>query len=202
MAHLLRAAEDKGLRRVFVVLPYTNIITQSARVYRCALTLRGEKARDVVAEHHHRSEFPEGENERDSPARQYACLWHAPIVVVTAVQFFETLAAANTADLRKLHQLPRSAIFIDEAHAALPAKLWPQAFRWLRQLVGDWGCHCVLASGSLPKFWQIKEFIDAGAPAVVPPLLPDSCRRRASDAESSRGPGPHRTRPADSGGSR
>jgi CRISPR-associated endonuclease/helicase Cas3 len=186
MAHLLRAAADKGLRRVFVVLPYTNIITQSASVYRCALKLRGEGARDIVAEHHHRTQFPEGENDRDSPARQYASLWHAPIVVTTAVQFFETLAAAKTVDLRKLHQLPGSAIFIDEADAALPAKLWPQAFRWLRQLVDDWGCHCVLASGSLPAFWQIKDFIDGEGPVVVPALLPDSCRRRASDAESSR----------------
>lgn len=186
MAHLLRAAEDKRLRRIFVVLPFTNIITQSSRVYRCALTLRGEKARDVVAEHHHRAEFPEGEDDRDSPARQYAVLWHAPIVVVTAVQFFETLAAANTVGLRKLHQLPGSAIFIDEAHAALPAKLWPQAFRWLRQLVDNWGCHCVLASGSLPEFWQMKEFIDIKTPVVVPPLLPDSCRHQALHGESSR----------------
>jgi CRISPR-associated endonuclease/helicase Cas3 len=186
MAHLLRAAEDKGLRRIFVVLPFTNIITQSSRVYRCALTLSGEKALDVVAEHHHRAEFPEGEDDRDSPARQYAALWHAPIVVVTAVQFFEALAAANTVGLRKLHQLAGSAIFIDEAHAALPAKLWPQAFRWLRQLVDDWGCHCVLASGSLPEFWQMKEFIDIKTPVVVPPLLPDSCRNQASHDESSR----------------
>lgn len=186
MAHLLRAAEDKGLRRIFVVLPFTNIITQSSRVYRCALTLRGEKARDVVAEHHHRAEFPEGEDQRDSPARQYAGLWHAPIVVVTAVQFFETLAAANTVGLRKLHRLPGSAIFVDEAHAALPAKLWPQAFRWLRQLACEWGCHCVLASGSLPEFWQLKEFIDIKTPVVVPPLLPDSCRHEASHGESSR----------------
>lgn len=186
MAHLLRAAEDKRLRRIFVVLPFTNIITQSSRVYRCALTLRGEKSRDVVAEHHHRAEFPEGEDDRDSPARQYAALWHAPIVVVTAVQFFETLAAANTVGLRKLHQLSGSAIFIDEAHAALPAKLWPQGFRWLKQLVDDWGCHCVLASGSLPEFWQMKEFIDVKTPVAVPPLLPDSCRNQASHDESSR----------------
>jgi CRISPR-associated endonuclease/helicase Cas3 len=186
MAHLLRAAEDKRLRRVFVVLPFTNIIMQSSRVYRCALTLRGEKAPDVVAEHHHRAEFPDGQEDRDSPARQYVALWRAPIVVVTAVQFFETLAAANTVDLRKLHQLPGSAIFIDEAHAALPAKLWPQAFRWLRQLVDDWGCHCVLASGSLPKFWEMKEFTDIKTPVAVSPLLPDSCRRRASQDERSR----------------
>jgi len=186
MAHLLRAAEDKRLRRIFVVLPFTNIITQSSRVYRCALTLRGEKAQDVVAEHHHRAEFPEGDDDLASPARQYAALWHAPIVVVTAVQFFETLAAASTVGLRKLHQLPASAIFIDEAHAALPAKLWPQAFRWLKQLVDDWGCHCVLASGSLPEFWQMKEFIDVKMPVVVPALLPDSCRHQASCDEGSR----------------
>jgi CRISPR-associated endonuclease/helicase Cas3 len=186
MAHLLRVAEEKQLRRIFVVLPFTNIITQSSRVYRCALTLRREKARDVVAEHHHRAEFPEGEDDRDSPARQYAALWHAPIVVVTAVQFFETLAAASTVGLRKLHHLPGSGIFIDEAHAALPAKLWPQAFRWLRQLVADWGCHCVLASGSLPEFWKLEEFIDVKTPVVVPALLPGSCRWQASDAETSR----------------
>ena len=186
MAHLLRAAEDKRLRRIFVVLPFTNIITQSSRVYRCALTLRGEKARDVVAEHHHRAEFPEGEDERDSPARQYAALWHAPIVVVTAVQFFETMAAASTVSLRKLHQLPGSAIFVDEAHAALPAKLWPQAFRWLKQLTEDWGCHCVLASGSLPEFWQLPDFVETNTVISIPPLLPTSCRHQASTAESSR----------------
>ena len=34
MAHLLRAACDKDLRRIFVVLPYTNIISQAVQVYR------------------------------------------------------------------------------------------------------------------------------------------------------------------------
>jgi len=186
MAHLLNAAEAKSLRRVFVVLPFTNIITQSARVYRCALTLRGEKAPEVVAEHHHRAEFPEGQNQRNSPARQYAQLWHAPIVVVTAVQFFETLAAADTVSLRKLHQVPRSGIFIDEAHAALPAKLWPQAFRWLVQLTRDWGCHCVLASGSLPEFWQMQQFVETKEPVSVPNLLPGGCHSDAAEAEPSR----------------
>jgi len=186
MAHLLRAAEHKNLRRIFVVLPFTNIITQSARVYRCALTLRGEKALETVAEHHHRVEFPEGQNDRNSPARQYAELWHASIVAVTAVRFFETLAAADTVSLRKLHQVPRSAIFIDEAHAALPAKLWPQAFRWLVQLTQDWGCHCLLASGSLPEFWQMEQFVETKTPVSVPNLLPAASRADAIDAENRR----------------
>lgn len=186
MAHLLRAAEHKNLRRVFVVLPFTNIITQSAHVFRCALTLRGEKAPETVAEHHHRAEFPEAQNDRNSPARQYAELWHAPIVVVTAVQFFETLAAADPVSLRKLHQVPRSAIFVDEAHAALPAKLWPQAFRWLVQLTEDWGCHCVLASGSLPEFWRMEHFVEIKTPVSVPNLLPAASRVEAAEGETSR----------------
>ncbi|MGB8370895.1 MAG: CRISPR-associated endonuclease Cas3'' [Limisphaerales bacterium] len=178
MAHLLKVAVEKKLRRIFVVLPYTNIINQSVKTYRCALTLRNEKSDGIVAAHHHRAEFDHLE------ARQYAFLWHAPIVVTTAVQFFETLAAARTAGLRKLHQLPGSAIFIDESHAALPAKLWPQAWLWLRELTEEWGCHCVLASGSLYEFWKLPEFVSP--PAELPPLLPDSCRQHAGQAESER----------------
>ena len=40
--------------------------------------------------------------------------------MTTAVQFFETLGANHPAQLRKLHELPGSAIFLDEAHAAIP----------------------------------------------------------------------------------
>lgn len=178
LAHLLNAAAAKKLRRIFVVLPYTNIINQSVRTYRAALTLDGEGAEDVVAAHHHRVEFDALE------ARQYSCLWHAPIVVTTAVQFFETLAAASTKTLRKLHQLPGSAIFIDEAHASLPAKLWPLAWLWLKELTKEWGCHCVLASGSLYEFWGLPEFVSP--PALLPRLLPDTCRSETNKAEAKR----------------
>ena len=47
MAHLLATAARRGLRRVFVVLPFTNIIRQSAEVYRQALVLPGENPDDI-----------------------------------------------------------------------------------------------------------------------------------------------------------
>ena len=75
-----------------------------------------------------------GERWRD--LRQLTYRWDAPVVVTTAVQFFETLAARETTALRKLHQVPGSAIFVDEAHAAMPAPLWPQMWKWLRELRG------------------------------------------------------------------
>src|SRR5205807_3776546 len=133
----------KKLRRVFVVLPYTNIINQSVDVYRRYLVLAGENPEEVVVAHHHKAVFQKVDT------RHFTALWHAPVVVTTAVQFFETLADNHPSGLRKLHQLPGSAVFIDESHAALPVKLWPRAWDWLKQLTRDWGWHVVLGSGSL-----------------------------------------------------
>lgn len=178
IAHLLRAVADKGLRRIFVVLPYTNIIDQSVDVYRRSIALSGENPIDVVAAHHHRVEF------EDWQSRQYSFLWHAPFVVTTAVQFFETLASNQTAALRKFHQVAGSAIFIDEAHAALPSYLWPQGWKWLKELVQEWGCHVVLGSGSLSRFWELDDFTQP--PEQLPELVPERTRTDGAQAEAGR----------------
>jgi CRISPR-associated endonuclease/helicase Cas3 len=178
MAHLLKAAHDKGLRRVIVVLPYTTIINQSVDVYRKALLLNGEQSEEVVTAHHHRAEFS------NPDARQFTALWQAPIVVTTAVQFFETIASNQPATLRKLHNLAGSAIFIDEAHAALPAPLWPQAWRWIRELAQEWGCHFVFGSGSLTRFWELPDF--AEPPEKLPELVSGETRSRLIGNETQR----------------
>lgn len=180
MAHLLNAAVSKNLRRVFVVLPFTNIVTQSVGRYRDSLVLNGERSEDIVAAHHHRSDYPH----RD--ARQYAELWRAPIVVTTAVQFFETLASNKPGTLRKLHQLAGSGIFIDESHAALPAHLWPQTLRWLKKLADDWGCHIVLGSGTQTRLWELPDFIEPTW--TLPELLPASLTTSATHHEQARVP--------------
>ena len=127
---------------------------------------------------HHRAEFDE------PAARQYSFLWHAPVVVTTAVQFFETLAARSPASVRKLHQVAGSAIFIDEAHTALPVHLWPQAWKWLRELEREWNCHIVLGSGSLNRFWELPDFVDP--PITLPTLVPDSVRASSAGHERLR----------------
>ncbi|MCI0349891.1 MAG: DEAD/DEAH box helicase, partial [Acidobacteriales bacterium] len=168
MAHLLRAAYGKNLRRIFVVLPYTNVISQAVEVYRKALVLERENPEEVIAEHHHKADYAAPES------RRLTMLWHAPIVVTTAVQFFETLASNMPADLRKLHRLPGSAVFLDEAHATLPAHLWPQAWLWLNELAERWSCQFVLASGSLSRFWELPDFHPESTPEQAnPPKLPE-----------------------------
>ncbi|MEI7450422.1 MAG: DEAD/DEAH box helicase [Desulfomonile sp.] len=178
MAHLLNAAASKNLRRIFVILPFTNIIDQSVKVYRHSLVRSDERHEDVVAAHHHKAEFDNLES------RHLSFLWKAPIVVSTAVQFFETLAANRPSSLRKLHHLPGSAIFIDEAHAALPAHLWPQAWKWLRELESQWSCHLVLGSGSLNRFWKLEEFSEDCV--EVPELISPVVRAKAAKHEEHR----------------
>jgi len=183
MAHLLRTAAERKLRRIFVVLPFTNIIDQSVDVYRRALVLPGEDPESVVAAHHHKVEFT-GENW--SSLRLLTQRWEAPIVVTTAVQFFETLAAKDTSSLRKFHQMPGAAIFVDETHAAMPPPLWPQMWRWLNELCDDWNCHLVLASGSLAQFWTLNEFVPTEERRTVPRLVPTELARPAFDYERNR----------------
>lgn len=178
MAHLLAQAEQRHLRRIFVILPFTNIIRQSVDIYRKALVLRGEKPEHVVAELHHRADF------QDAKSRQFTALWKAPIVVTTAVTFFETLASNSPATLRRLHALPGSAVFIDESHAALPAKLLPLSWDWVKRFACEWRCYWVMASGSLNRFWEIKEF-DENKPEI-PEIMPDTLRDCLSRYEQGR----------------
>ncbi|MCW5941063.1 MAG: CRISPR-associated endonuclease Cas3'' [Fimbriimonadaceae bacterium] len=153
MAYLVRRAARLGLRRVFVVLPFTNIVAQAAEEYRRALVLPDENPDDIVAELHHQAEFSSPES------RHLAARWESPVVVTTAVAFFETLAGCHPARLRKLHQLPGSAVFVDEAHAAMPVHLWPLTWCWMEHLAESWGVAWVLGSGSLHRFWESADFL-------------------------------------------
>lgn len=156
MAHLLQQASQRNSRRIFVVLPYTSIIQQSVDVYRKALVLPEENPEEVVAELHSRADF------QDFGTRYLTSLWRAPIIVTTAVAFFETLSSCQPSALRRLHELPGSVIFVDEAHNALPIKLLPLAWRWLNVLADEWSCYWVLASGSLVRYWELDRLKEIG----------------------------------------
>jgi CRISPR/Cas system-associated endonuclease/helicase Cas3 len=180
MAHLLAQAEKRGLRRIFVILPYTSIIKQSVNTYRKALVLPDENPEDVVAELHHRAEF------ENDDVKHLTALWRAPIVVTTAVAFFETLASNTPATLRRLHELPGSAIFVDESHAALPAKLLPLAWRWMNIYANEWGCYWTLTSGSLNRFWEIPEISQEATNIHVSEIVNDYLRGKLNAYEKNR----------------
>jgi len=179
MAYLLQAAIALKLRHIFVVLPFTNIVNQSVDVYRKALVLPDEDPLTIVAAHHHATEF------KTPTLRALTTTWNSPIIVTTAVQFFETLAASATPRLRKLHALPGSAVFIDEAHAAMPLFLWPYMWGHLDSLSSWWNCRFVLGSGSLPRFWENIRLFGEGS-ASIPSMLSPQLAERGSKGEKER----------------
>ena len=178
MANLLRQAIENNLRRIFVILPFTNIIEQSVNVYRKALILPGENPEDVVAELHFRADFQSKE------ARYLTSLWRAPIIVTTAAAFFGTLSSSKPSALRRLHELPGSIVLIDEAHCSLPIKLMPLAWQWMNTLAEDWGCRWVLASGSLVRFWEFRS-LNLPRPKITE-LTDSELHKKLADYEAGR----------------
>jgi CRISPR-associated endonuclease/helicase Cas3 len=142
LAFALGHAVRHGLRRVIVVIPFTSIIDQTARVYREAL---GRLGRLAVVEHHSNLD-PARETYHNRLASEN---WDAPVVVTTSVQFFESLFARRTSALRKVHNVARSVVVFDEAQT-LPHHLRAPIFDALNQLVDHYGVSALFCTATQP----------------------------------------------------
>ncbi len=147
LAFALDHAIRHGLRRIIYVIPFTSIVEQNAAVFRRALGALGEQA---VLEHH--SAFSD-DRSKDRQARDKLRLamenWDRPIVVTTAVQFFESLYADRPARCRKLHNIAGSVIILDEAQT-LPLKLLRPCVAAIDELALNYRCSPVLCTATQP----------------------------------------------------
>lgn len=151
-------------RRLIYVIPFTSIIEQTADVFRMAL---GEH-HTAVLEHHSafdRDKLP-GELEKSSGSRKADYRdklrlamesWDAPVVVTTAVQFFESLFSDRPSQCRKLHNIAGSVIVLDEAQT-LPLKLLRPIMAVVDELVLNYGCSVVLCTATQPALKESDAF--------------------------------------------
>ena len=143
MAFALQHAVMRHKRRVIYVIPYTSIIEQNASVFRDLLG-----GRNVLE--HHSAVDTDAMNQEEADRWQLACEnWDAPVVVTTAVQFFESLFACRPGRCRKLHNITDSVVIFDEAQM-LPLNLLKACVYTIAELTRHYGVSAVLCTATQP----------------------------------------------------
>ena len=174
LAFALDHARLHGLARVIYVIPYMSIIEQTAAVFRKALQGGDTAEPDCVIEHH--STFDEeriGRREARDKLRLAMENWDAPIIVTTAVQFFESLFSNRPSRCRKLHNIANSVVILDEAQT-LPLRYLRPCVAALDELARNWRTSVMLCTATQPALAQSNGF--AGGFEDVRELAPEPKR--------------------------
>ncbi|GEL75505.1 CRISPR-associated helicase/endonuclease Cas3 [Myxococcus virescens] len=173
LSFALEHAAHHGKRRVIYVIPYTSIVEQTAMVFRKALSPHG----DAVLEHHSGFDDAVLETQRARDKRQLDMQgWDAPVVVTTAVQFFESLFGDRPSQCRKLHRIANSVIVLDEAQT-LPLKLLRPCVAALDELARNYRSSVVLCTATQPALWETGDPVRSFAGG-----LPDRPEREIAPA--------------------
>jgi CRISPR-associated endonuclease/helicase Cas3 len=141
LAFALEHAKKHQLDRIIYVIPFTSIIEQNADVFRSAV---GD---DQVVEHHSNLD----EDDLTIKARLTAENWDAPVIVTTSVQFFESLFAAKPSRCRKLHNIARSIVILDEAQL-VPVEYLSPILETMQLLVDHYHVSLVISTATQPAF--------------------------------------------------
>ena len=167
LAFALRHAHVHGLRRVIVALPFISILDQTADVFR--KVFEEALGADVLVEHHSNLR-PERATLLNSLSSEN---WDAPLLVTTQVQLFESLFSNRPGDCRKIHNLARSMLILDEVQT-LPVGLLAPMLDQLQQLQANYGTSLLLTTATQPALHRrelgphVFEGLDPAPTEIVP----------------------------------
>jgi CRISPR-associated endonuclease/helicase Cas3/CRISPR-associated endonuclease Cas3-HD len=142
-------ARKHELKRIFFIAPYTSIIEQNAKV------IRDIFGNGNVLEHH--SNYTVGD---DDPKKEQLNLyienWDVPIIFTTPVQLFDSLFSNKRSQCRKIHNLSKSVIVIDEAQM-IPTEYLEPCMAVLEELVRNYNTTVVFCTATQPPFNNFLE---------------------------------------------
>lgn len=148
----LKHVQARGMKRIIYVIPYTSVIDQNAAVFSRIL---GE---ENVLEHHSGIlyEMTEDQQQNEKMYRKVLATenWDKPVIVTTAVQFFESLFANKSSKCRKLHNIANSVIIFDEAQT-LPVAFLEPCVAAMAELAAHYGSTIVLCTATQPALGEV-----------------------------------------------
>ena len=140
----LRHAVKNDLQRIIIAIPYTSIIVQTAATFK---TIFGE---ENVLEHHSNMEYDESDDKELTKQLQLATEnWDYPIVVTTNVRFFESLFSNKPSQCRKLHNIAKSVVILDEVQT-LPLEFLQPIINTFKSLKNIFGTSFLFTTASQP----------------------------------------------------
>ena len=140
----LHHAVKNNLNRIIIAIPYTSIIVQTAA------TLKAIFGEDNVLEHHSNINPEAIKDEQMRERLQLATEnWDYPIIVTTNVQLFESLFSNKRSDCRKLHNIVKSVIILDEVQT-LPLGYYRPIVHTLDTICRVFGSSVLFTTASQP----------------------------------------------------
>lgn len=166
MAFALNHAVANSMKHIIYVIPYTSIIEQNAKVFRDIL------GQENVVEHHSQVSYELSENADELEYRSALATenWDAPVIVTTAVQFFESLYANRSSKCRKLHNIANSVIIFDEAQM-IPSNNLRPCVAAIAELVRAYNATAVLCTATQPAIDEM--LLEYSKKESVVELCPD-----------------------------
>ncbi len=159
MAWALRHARKHTLKRIIIVLPFLNIIDQTAQI------LKNIFGSEWVLEHH--SSFNEDTRNTKNEEASYTVLeqrkklacenWDYPIIVTTTVQFFESLFSNRPSRCRKIHNIADAVVIFDEVQT-LPKEVILPTLQMLKDVHYVMRTSFLFCTATQPAFEKRKDF--------------------------------------------
>ena len=153
LAFALEHALTHDMERIIYVVPFTSITEQISDVFRDVVK------DDSVLEHHSAFDSSKMSDVGLNKLKLAWEKWNYPIVVTTAVQFFESLFSNKPKKCRKLHNIVNSVVILDEAQS-IPLEMLRPCMAMLNTLSKCFNVTIVLCTATQPALGKSDEFKD------------------------------------------